>query len=991
MAISLIQPSFSSGELSPNLFGRVDMTKFHIGAATMSNFFVNYRGGASSRAGTKYVGWSAMSGLPMYNANGSTMPRLIRFQSSLNQGIVLEFGDGYLRFIMNGAYITESAMGIGGLGGNGVYVPGSSGQSPPWAQWNRVYISGLPGMPDINNRTFQIYNGGGAAINGDVIYLADLFDAPMHSAFGYTGGGQASRIYTIGSPYRVWDLPLLKFAQSVDVMTFVHPNYPPYDLKFYNNANWTLTATNFDAPQQPPTIQTATPTETVNGTVLYVTITNPGSGYTTVPHIGFSGAAGHGATFAATVTGGALSNVTVVTPGSGYAAADSDNLVVGGGAGGAVLSAHIGPDPNGAPTYSYVVTGVSSDGKSESAASSVINVTTSVDMAEKPGSIILVWTPTSTAAAYNVYKAPPVFNGTPPYGTLYGYIGTALGTSFTDNNITPDFTKTPPMYNNPFAPGAALSFNFAAWGAGYTYTPGYTVHSNTGNGRLSVSPVMTNGYVSSAVIINPGAGYGASDWISFDGGGATATASAYIVPAPLSGTYPSVVTYFQDRRVYANTLNKPDTYFMSKPGAFTDFSFSPIPIDSDAIIGSPWATQVNGIQFMVPVPTGLIALTGASAWLLSGGGGVGTPITPTSQFAQQQAYVGCHDHLQPIQINYDVLYVQSKGSIVRDLTYNLWVNIYTGADISVMSDHLFMGHQLREWAWAEEPHKIVWICRDDGILLSLSFLKEQEVMGWARHNTNGQFVSVCTVTELVTQPNGSTVYADVPYFVVARQPVGFIGTPNWMYYIERMDPRIWTKDIETSWCVDAGMTNGVAPVIGTGPLPAPGSTTVYGLAHLEGMSVNVVADGVQQPAQVVSGGKVTVPVSARYVIAGLPYQCQLQTLNTDVPGEATVQGKRKNIYAVTVRVKNGRGVRVGANMANSQDGTPIWWTMPTEIKDPANGTSAGLTQPLFTGDERVNIPASWRKGGQVAVSQDWSYPVDVLAVIPEEVMGDSNG
>jgi hypothetical protein len=394
---------------------------------------------------------------------------------------------------------------------------------------------------------------------------------------------------------------------------------------------------------------------------------------------------------------------------------------------------------------------------------------------------------------------------------------------------------------------------------------------------------------------------------------------------------------------------------------------------------------------LVPVPTGLIALTGASAWLLSGGGGIGTPITPSSQFAQQQAYVGCHDHMQPIQINYDILYVQAKGSIIRDLTYNLWVNIYTGADVSVMSDHLFMGHQLREWAWAEEPHKIVWICRDDGILLSFSFLKEQEVMGWARHNTNGFFVSTCSVTELVTQPNGSSTYVDVPYFVVARQPAGFIGTPNWMYYIERMDPRIWTQDIETSWCVDAGMTNGAAPAIGIGPLPGPGSTTIYGLRHLEGMTVSVVADGVQQATQVVSGGSVTIPVSARYVIAGLPYQCQLQTLNTDVPGEATVQGKRKNIYAVTVRVRNGRGVRVGANMYNSQDGVAVPWAMPVEIKDVANGVTAGLTQPLFTGDERVNIPASWRKGGQVAVSQDWSYPVDILAVIPEEVMGDSNG
>jgi len=212
-----------------------------------------------------------------------------------------------------------------------------------------------------------------------------------------------------------------------------------------------------------------------------------------------------------------------------------------------------------------------------------------------------------------------------------------------------------------------------------------------------------------------------------------------------------------------------------------------------------------------------------------------------------------------------------------------------------------------------------------------------------------------------------------------------------MYYVERMDPRIWTHDIETSWCVDCGLTNGAAPQIGVGTLPTPGSTTVYGLRHLEGMTVNVIADGVQQPSQVVSNGQVTIPVNARYVIAGLPYQCQLQTLNTDVPGEATVQGKRKNIYAVTVRVRNGRGVRVGANMPNSENGVAVAWTMPTEIKDPANGTSAGSTQLLFTGDERVNIPASWRKGGQVAVSQDYSYPVEVLAVIPEEVMGDSNG
>src|SRR5882724_9675400 len=105
MAVAIIQPSFSAGELSPNLYGRVDLAKFHIGASTMRNFFVNYRGGASSRAGFRFVGWSAQSrtGVP---------PRVIRFQFSLSQGILLEFGEEYVRFVLNGDYITETAKVI---------------------------------------------------------------------------------------------------------------------------------------------------------------------------------------------------------------------------------------------------------------------------------------------------------------------------------------------------------------------------------------------------------------------------------------------------------------------------------------------------------------------------------------------------------------------------------------------------------------------------------------------------------------------------------------------------------------------------------------------------------------------------------------------------------------------------------------------------------------------------------------------------------------
>src|SRR5262249_54512737 len=77
-----------------------------------------------------------------------------------------------------------------------------------------------------------------------------------------------------------------------------------------------------------------------------------------------------------------------------------------------------------------------------------------------------------------------------------------------------------------------------------------------------------------------------------NGSGATATAHV----GPSTGTYPSCVSYFQQRRFYANTENNPDTYFASQIGAYTNMDRSIPTVDTDAIVGTPWAQQVNGIQ-----------------------------------------------------------------------------------------------------------------------------------------------------------------------------------------------------------------------------------------------------------------------------------------------------------------------------------------------------------------------------------------------------------
>src|ERR1035437_4432283 len=112
--LSTIQNSFAAGEMSPNLFGRTNLKKYHSGASTMRNFWVNYRGGAASRAGFAYVGTCLQS--TINRANGTDFaPRDIPFQFNINQGYALEFGDQYMRIKTNGGYVVEPAIAITGI------------------------------------------------------------------------------------------------------------------------------------------------------------------------------------------------------------------------------------------------------------------------------------------------------------------------------------------------------------------------------------------------------------------------------------------------------------------------------------------------------------------------------------------------------------------------------------------------------------------------------------------------------------------------------------------------------------------------------------------------------------------------------------------------------------------------------------------------------------------------------------------------------------
>ena len=440
----------------------------------------------------------------------------------------------------------------------------------------------------------------------------------------------------------------------------------------------------------------------------------------------------------------------------------------------------------GSLDYQYVVTAVSSDG-TESVASPIAEVDSAVNITATAGQITITWSAVPGVNEYNVYKATPGYTTPPPPGSLFGFAGSAYGTQFHDTNIVADFAQVPPLHQNPFARGQVIGLGITAGGATITVL-NYTINTLTGSGAI-LELIVVSGVLVGYIVQNAGRDYSPNDTITFTGTAGTLPTATLTVGAE-SGTYPAVPFYFQERRGYAYTLNNPDTYWLSQPGSYTNFDYRIPTIDSDSITGTPWAQEVNGVQFCVPMPGGLVVLTGLSAWQLSGNAGAGSPITPSAQTATAQAYNGCSALIPPLRLENYILYVQAKGSIYRLLSYNFFTNIYTGSDQTIYSPHLFNNYSVVSHAYCEEPFKVIWSIRNDGVMLSNTFLPSQEVNAWTRHDTQGLFVSNCSVTEPPV---------DALYVATQRTINGQTS-----YMIERFDNRLWSTT-EDCWCVDAAL------------------------------------------------------------------------------------------------------------------------------------------------------------------------------------------
>jgi hypothetical protein len=382
-----------------------------------------------------------------------------------------------------------------------VFLTGSAGPSGSLTidgnitSWS-VTVGGSSGSPAVLG-AFYDYTAGTAISYGGNYYVAVL----SHAGGTVTPGTNAAYwyqlpsdlTYEIPTPYAAADLFNIHYGQSADVMTLVHPNYPPSELQRMGATSWALVPIVFGPPLAAPQEVTATATPGYKAIIATISTADPALITTKASHTLALGDGIYVANLTATIGG-----VATVLDGfymvAGVPADGSGNLIPteltvmdysGNYLDSTGWSAYSATDPSlpitiqfGTQIFNitnpYAVQAIASDGVSNSALSSSASILNNLDV---PGSFnTIAWSAVDGATNYNVYKQ---FNG------LWGFIGNTTATSFVDNNIAPDMSITPGIPDSVFSgtgnyPGAVCYFQQRRCFAGTTNGPSNAWMSNSG-------------------------------------------------------------------------------------------------------------------------------------------------------------------------------------------------------------------------------------------------------------------------------------------------------------------------------------------------------------------------------------------------------------------------------------------------------------------------------------------------------------------------------
>lgn len=835
-----IKQSFSAGEISPKLYGRVDLNQYQIGLKTCQNFMVEKQGSISNRPGTEFL-----HDFGLYPYQYDTF-RLVPFNFSTTETYVLVFSNTLEIFIFK---------------------------------------------------------------DGEII----------------TSGGFPVVIET---PYNVPPSEL-DFAQSGDMLFVVHQNFPPYRLLRYSDTSWVfeeipLTDGPYSTPLPEDTNISMTPgaaggettltasddvfTQDMVGTLLRLGYEDPEDptyiAWTTVTIDSVGSATLANITINDTLGSDYLFNGDFVSGLAGWENWSRDNIEPPSGVSG---TAEFNADDN-----SVIFTnneGIIVQPLDYYPPTTWMSVTIDYEFLQHDSDVeafIAV-----EGAEYDTLKT----NDWGKY--IFRWVAaSATATGLNVREVSSYSFRTP-------AEGKFSIAVHGAWG-----------DNVTGDNKVKLYSVSVTR-----------SGYATTNWRRFAWG-------------PLN--YPSRISFHEQRLCFASNASHPQTIWMSRSGNFYDFGFSSPGADDDSVTLNLASYKIDAIQWMISA-TDLIVGTYSAIWKIAAGSQTDS-ITPTSITAKIQTSEGCST-FEPLQAGASLLYVQRGDTVIRDLAYSFETDSFRGRDLTIASSHLFEDTAVRSWDF-EPISQIVWVVLTSGKLLGLTYVAEQEMVAWHRHETMNnydKFVDVCVLEE----EDGDHIY----FLKWVKQGT----TQTGHICLERFLPRRTYRNIQTpeytSYTDHFPLMDSAVDLYSQ----AGFEPTLTGLDHLNGRQVYALLDGDLSGPYTVSGGDIIVPYAGFHSAhVGIPYASWAQTLDlflNDNFGAST--GRRLRVARINIKLYRTRGLNIGTTETD---------LMPIKMREPEDRSSAPEAKE---GVFDISITNGWNEQGSIMIYTAEPVPITILAIIPE--------
>lgn len=528
-------------------------------------------------------------------------------------------------------------------------------------------------------------------------------------------------------------------------------------------------------------------------------------------------------------------------------------------------------------------------------------------------------------------------------------------------------------------------------------------------------------------------------------------------------------TFYQGRFGLFGPRENPDLWYLSKSDDFENFELLTAggtdAENADKSVAKRVTSQgqSNAIAWATDADETLVIGTIGGEFRVEGdSSGVLTPTDTTVVPATKRGSV----QTLPISIDSVVLFVQRNGQKIREFTFDFEKDGRVARDISILAEHLLRRSPAKEITYQQDPDSTVWIVRRDGVLIGMTFEREQKIIGAARNIIGGSYLGGNAVVESVTvipSPDGTT---DQLWLLVKRTVNG--ATVRYVEYMEAqfspaIDPtssvleRITALDqayfVDSGLSLDAplpitgitkanpavvtvsdvtGLSNGgivrIRDVMGEDPsLTSLGdslnnrsykvanlsgstfeltdqdtdagidtselaayvtggtarieTTAISGLSHLEGETVQILADGAVQPSKVVASGAITLDTPASIVHVGLGFDFIGETERFVGGGKlGTDQGQRGRITRCVLRL-------IDSSLA-FDIGTGAVPERFEEIEDRDVNDFMDMAVPLFQGDKDIAMPGGWSRERTVYFRQTRPLPLHVVALMPKMEVGE---